>query len=250
MLQCAIKTLITAVVVVAVSELGKPSSLRGAVQASLPLTSLLAFGGSDIAVAWYLLASVGITTAVSHLAGVAQKRCVVLTGVRCVMCCNGGAILRPFLGAAVVRRSVVGLAPNISVKRTAVTLPGPSVAYPDVRPCTYFQEFRVSNSVNPVQSCGSIEQVRSNIDRIDQQIVALLAERGAYVKQAAAFKSSTADVRAPQRVEQVIGKVVALAHSLGANATVTEQVYRAMISSFIDAELAEHAALQAAAGKV
>jgi len=107
----------------------------------------------------------------------------------------------------------------------------------------------VSNSGNPVQPCTSIDQVRSNIDRIDQQIVALLAERGAYVKQAAAFKTSTADVRAPQRVEQVIGKVVALAHSLGADPTVTEQVYRAMISGFIDSELAEHAALQGVAGK-
>ena len=107
----------------------------------------------------------------------------------------------------------------------------------------------MSNSGNPVQPCTSIDQVRSNIDRIDQQIVALLAERGAYVKQAAAFKTSTADVRAPQRVEQVIGKVVALAHSLGADPTVTEQVYRAMISGFIDSELAEHAALQGVAGK-
>ena len=102
----------------------------------------------------------------------------------------------------------------------------------------------MSNSVNPIQDCGSIEQVRANIDRIDQQIVALLAERGAYVKQAAAFKTSTADVRAPQRVEQVISKVVALAHSFGANPNITEQVYRAMIAGFIDSELAEHAALQ------
>jgi len=43
MLQYAIKVLITAVVVVAVSELSKRSSLWGAVLASLPLTSLLAF---------------------------------------------------------------------------------------------------------------------------------------------------------------------------------------------------------------
>lgn len=104
----------------------------------------------------------------------------------------------------------------------------------------------MSRTVNPIQTCRSIEQVRSQIDRIDQQIVALLAERGAYVKQAAAFKTSTADVRAPQRVEQVIGKVVALAQAAGANPTVTEQVYRAMIAGFIDAELAEHAALKGA----
>lgn len=43
MWQYAIKVLVTAVVVVAVAELGKRSSMWGAVLASLPLTSLLAF---------------------------------------------------------------------------------------------------------------------------------------------------------------------------------------------------------------
>ncbi|HEX8740918.1 MAG TPA: DUF3147 family protein [Casimicrobiaceae bacterium] len=43
MLQYAVKVLVTAIVVVAVSELGKRSSFWGAVLASLPLTSLLAF---------------------------------------------------------------------------------------------------------------------------------------------------------------------------------------------------------------
>jgi isochorismate pyruvate lyase len=97
----------------------------------------------------------------------------------------------------------------------------------------------LSNAVN----CTSIEEVRSNIDRIDRQIVALLAERGIFVKQAARFKKTTDDVKAPQRVEQVIAKVTALSQELGANPSVTEQVYRAMISGFINAELTEHAAL-------
>ncbi|WP_082582692.1 chorismate mutase [Frateuria sp. Soil773] len=95
-----------------------------------------------------------------------------------------------------------------------------------------------------VLTCDSLDDVRLNIDRIDRQIVACLAERGGYVKQAAKFKKSTDDVRAPQRVEQVINKVAALAGELGANTDVTKQVYRAMISGFINAELAEHAALQ------
>ena len=94
-----------------------------------------------------------------------------------------------------------------------------------------------------IADCNSIEEVRSNIDRIDRQIVTLLAERGGYVKQAARFKKTTDDVKAPQRVEQVIARINALSQELGANASVVEQVYRAMISGFINAELAEHAAL-------
>lgn len=97
----------------------------------------------------------------------------------------------------------------------------------------------MSNTIH----CNSIEEVRLHIDRIDRQIVTLLAERGNYVKQAARFKNTTADVRAAQRVEQVIAKVRALSQELGANSSVTENVYRVMISGFINEELTEHEAL-------
>lgn len=103
--------------------------------------------------------------------------------------------------------------------------------------------------MKPVTTCAFIEEVRTNIDRIDRLIVELLAERGGYVKQAARFKKTADDVKAPQRVEQIISKVKALSLELGANPSITEQVYRAMISGFINAELAEHAAVIAPIGQ-
>ncbi|HET7663468.1 MAG TPA: DUF3147 family protein [Rhodanobacteraceae bacterium] len=63
MLQYAIKVLITAVVVVAVSELGKRSSLWAAVLASLPLTSLLAF-------VWLYRSSHNVTAVASLSTGI------------------------------------------------------------------------------------------------------------------------------------------------------------------------------------
>ncbi|WP_323145682.1 chorismate mutase [Pseudomonas marginalis] len=92
-------------------------------------------------------------------------------------------------------------------------------------------------------TCTTLEEVRNNIDRLDQQIVTLLAERGRYVSQAARFKKDTDGVKAPQRVEQVIAKVRDLAQTVGANPEVTEQAYRAMIAAFIQQELAEHSVL-------
>ena len=92
-------------------------------------------------------------------------------------------------------------------------------------------------------TCTTLDQVRENIDLLDQQIVTLLAERGGYVSQAARFKKDSDGVKAPQRVEQVITKVRDLSLEVGANPEVTEQVYRAMIAAFIAQELAEHAAL-------
>lgn len=48
-------------------------------------------------------------------------------------------------------------------------------------------------------------------------------------------------------MEQAIAKVRFLSQELGANPAVTEQVYRAMIAAFIEAETAEHARLAGAA---
>lgn len=92
-------------------------------------------------------------------------------------------------------------------------------------------------------SCSSLNEVRENIDKIDREIVALLAKRGAFVAKAASFKKTTDDVKAPSRVDQVISKVLSLAQEQGANPEVVESVYRAMISGFINAELKEHSLL-------
>ena len=91
--------------------------------------------------------------------------------------------------------------------------------------------------------CNSLNEVRENIDKIDREIVALLAARGSFVTQAASFKKTKSEVKAPNRVEQVISKVTALAQEQGANPKVVESVYRAMISAFIEAELKEHSRL-------
>ncbi|AXO88671.1 chorismate mutase [Pseudomonas parafulva] len=93
--------------------------------------------------------------------------------------------------------------------------------------------------------CTSLDQVRQRIDQIDRELVTLLAKRGGLVTQAARFKKTTDDVRAPARVEQVITKVRGLAEQTGASPVVVEQVYRAMIAAFINEELDTHAALQA-----
>lgn len=56
--------------------------------------------------------------------------------------------------------------------------------------------------------CTSLDEVRQRIDAIDQSLVSLLAQRGKRVTQAASFKKSTDDLRAPARVEQVIERCV------------------------------------------
>lgn len=93
--------------------------------------------------------------------------------------------------------------------------------------------------------CTSLDEVRQRIDEIDRSLVLLLAKRGNLVTQAASFKKTTDDVRAPARVEQVIAKVRKMASETGASPAVVEQVYRAMIAAFIAEELDTHARLAA-----
>lgn len=93
--------------------------------------------------------------------------------------------------------------------------------------------------------CTSLDEVRQRIDEIDRSLVLLLAKRGNLVTQAASFKKTTDDVRAPARVEQVIAKVRKMASETGASPAVVEQVYRAMIVAFIAEELDTHAKLAA-----
>ena len=91
-----------------------------------------------------------------------------------------------------------------------------------------------------IAECADLDEVRSNIDRLDRGIVRLLAERGKYVVQAARFKKAEADVHAPARVEQVAANVRRLASEFGASPDIVERGYRVLVAGFTDAELAAH----------
>jgi isochorismate pyruvate lyase len=86
----------------------------------------------------------------------------------------------------------------------------------------------------------SLADVRSRIDDLDTQLVTLLARRQKLVEAAANFKNDEQAVRAPDRVERVVTAVRAKATAAGLDATVAETIWRAMISAFIELELARH----------
>ncbi|HVE53900.1 MAG TPA: chorismate mutase [Ramlibacter sp.] len=86
--------------------------------------------------------------------------------------------------------------------------------------------------------------VRAGIDRIDDAIVRLLAERAMYVKDAARFKRDAFQVSAPARQAQVFARVRALAeqHNPAFNGgfeglpDVVEAAYRALVAGYIARE--------------
>lgn len=87
--------------------------------------------------------------------------------------------------------------------------------------------------------CNSLEEVRTNIDRIDDEIIKLIAERGAFVVQASAFKKNEKGVKDTERVEKVIATVREKAKEYGAEPDMVEALYREMISRFVNMEMSE-----------
>ncbi|MDF0605681.1 chorismate mutase [Neisseriaceae bacterium TC5R-5] len=94
--------------------------------------------------------------------------------------------------------------------------------------------------MDSIYQCQNLDEVRQQIDRIDQALVSLIAERGLYVRQAAQFKHSHAEVEDGKRVDQVIRRVQRLAGELGADPQLTAAIYRQMIEYFIADEKAEY----------
>lgn len=87
--------------------------------------------------------------------------------------------------------------------------------------------------------CKNLDEVRENIDRIDNEIIKLIAERGTFVVQASAFKKNEEGVRDTSRVEKVIARVREKADLYGASPDMVETIYREMISRFINMEMKE-----------
>jgi len=85
----------------------------------------------------------------------------------------------------------------------------------------------------------SLDDVRAAIDRIDDQIVALLAQRQEQVEAAATFKADDAAVRAPDRRAALLARVRDRAVEEGANPDVVAATYTAMVDAFIALELGE-----------
>lgn len=77
----------------------------------------------------------------------------------------------------------------------------------------------------------------AEIDRIDREIIALLAERAGFVRRAAHAKGRRAEIVDPERIEDVIAKT--RARDLGLSPGLVAPVYCLMIERFFELEKAE-----------
>ena len=90
-----------------------------------------------------------------------------------------------------------------------------------------------------MKECNSLEEVRVEVDSLDDKIVELIAQRNAYIHQAVRFKQSVEEVKAEERVSAVIQRVRQKALSLGLSANLIEDLYTKMIDEMVEMEISE-----------
>jgi isochorismate pyruvate lyase len=83
------------------------------------------------------------------------------------------------------------------------------------------------------QDCSSIEEVRREIDNIDNEIIDLIGKRLSFVREIIKYKSNAEEIYAKERYHHVIEKRRELAKVYQLNPDVIENIYRVMMDYFI-----------------
>jgi len=90
-----------------------------------------------------------------------------------------------------------------------------------------------------IEKCHTLEEARKKIDIVDEEIVELIAKRNEYIKQIAHFKTSVEEVKAEERISDVISRVREQAISLGLSPNLINDLYVRMIDAMVESEIAE-----------
>jgi len=90
-----------------------------------------------------------------------------------------------------------------------------------------------------MKDCNSLEEVRTEIDKIDEQIVEFMAKRNAYIHQAVKFKQSVEEVKAEDRIDDIIQRVRKKALELDMSPNMITDIYTKMIDEMVEFEISE-----------
>ncbi|GAB4238770.1 MAG: chorismate mutase [Stanieria sp.] len=87
------------------------------------------------------------------------------------------------------------------------------------------------------KECQNLQEIRTEIDRLDRDIINLLGQRFEYVKVASKFKTNENSVKAPERLKAMLKQRRIWAESAGLNPDVIEEMYQNLVNYFINEEL-------------
>lgn len=90
-----------------------------------------------------------------------------------------------------------------------------------------------------MKKCNSLQEVRTEIDTLDQQLVELISERSHLIRQAAAFKETIEEVKAQDRIDDIMQRVRKKAIGLNINPNMISDLFTIMINEMVETEIAE-----------
>ena len=90
-----------------------------------------------------------------------------------------------------------------------------------------------------IKQCNTLDEARTEIDKVDDEIVKLIAKRNDYIKQIAHFKTSIDEVKAEDRIADVISRVRQQAIELDLSPNLINDLYVRMIDGMVESEIAE-----------
>jgi isochorismate pyruvate lyase len=85
--------------------------------------------------------------------------------------------------------------------------------------------------------CYNIDDIRKEIDTIDNEIIGLIGKRYAFIKEIIKYKSNTDEVYATDRYNAVIDKRRDLAEKHKLDPDIIEKIYRLLMDYFIEEQL-------------
>ncbi|HVL43302.1 MAG TPA: chorismate mutase [Acidovorax sp.] len=100
------------------------------------------------------------------------------------------------------------------------------------------------NAIEKVKPCTTMQDVRREVNTLDDVLVPLLVERVGYMTQAARIKQDATQVRDEARIEAIVARVRERAQAEGGDADVMEAIYRSLMEACIAYEHREFARLR------
>jgi len=86
---------------------------------------------------------------------------------------------------------------------------------------------------------NSLEELRTDIDKLDSKLVDLISDRTHLIRKASSFKNSVEEVKATDRIEFIMQQVRHKAIELGISPNMISDLFNIMIDEMVETEIAE-----------
>jgi len=90
-----------------------------------------------------------------------------------------------------------------------------------------------------MKTCNTLDEARTEIDKVDEKIVELVALRNSYIKQIAKFKNTVEEVKSDERIADVVSRARTKAIELDLSPNLINDMFVRMIDEMVETEIAE-----------